>query len=67
MILASLSVVISVLVLNVMVAVVFRARGHEAGYDKGYEAGRKDADNWWMGIEKEVEQAQRRTSKRVWP
>ena len=31
--------------------------GHREGYKSGYTQGRKDADNWWVGVESEVDQA----------
>jgi hypothetical protein len=29
--------------------------GAKDGYDKGYAQGRKDADNWWIGLETEAD------------
>lgn len=37
-------------------------KGHDAGYDRGYLAGRRDADNWWIGVEKEAREAQ----EKIW-
>ena len=35
-------------------------KGHGAGYDRGYLAGRKDADNWWLEVEKETDKARQK-------
>ena len=32
-------------------------KGVEQGTDQGYIKGRKDADNWWLGVESEADQA----------
>jgi hypothetical protein len=29
-------------------------KGHQEGYDRGYLQGRRSADNWWLGVESEV-------------
>jgi len=33
------------------------ADGKDKGFEKGVELGRKDADNWWINAEQEVDQA----------
>lgn len=37
-------------------------QGRKAGYNEGYEFGRKAADNWWIASEGEVE----RTRRAIW-
>ena len=32
-------------------------KGKDKGFEKGVELGRKDADNWWINAEQEVDQA----------
>ena len=34
--------------------------GYKRGRDEGYNLGRIDADNWWMEIELQAEQARRK-------
>lgn len=36
-----------------------RAAGFKDGYANGYAKGRKDADNWWIGVEEEADEQQR--------
>lgn len=35
----------------------FHRRGFQHGKDQGYIDGRKAADNWWLGVEAEADQA----------
>jgi len=43
------------------VGLFFHERGYTAGFkegkDSGYLAGRKAADNWWLGVEAEADRA----------
>ena len=51
-------VIIGVLIsLGLLACAWFRDRGYKAGVSDGYEQGRKDADNWWIGIEAEIDQS----------
>jgi hypothetical protein len=34
--------------------------GSDAGYKAGYLLGKRDADNWWIGAESEVNQERRK-------
>jgi flagellar biosynthesis/type III secretory pathway protein FliH len=53
------------LIAIVLIALAFHERGRRNGvkegakdaYDKGYTQGRKDADNWWLGLETEADKA----------
>lgn len=51
---------ISVFVVLLFLIAVFRDFGYKAGVKKGYAAGRKDADNWWIEMETEVEGTRRK-------
>ena len=42
----------------------FRDRGYKSGISDGYEQGRKDADDWWIGTESEIDQARRELWKK---
>jgi hypothetical protein len=35
-------------------------KGQKAGKDEGYLAGRKAADDWWFGVERDVDQARQK-------
>jgi hypothetical protein len=51
------------LVAIVLIALAFHERGRRggikkgylAGYGEGFAAGRKQADNWWIGLETEAD------------
>ena len=50
----------------VVLCMAFRDIGYESGYEKGHEQGyndgRKEADNWWISAEWEVDEAR----KQIW-
>ena len=52
---------VGTLVAIVLIALVFHQlgykKGREDGYHAGYDLGRKHADNWWLGIEEQANQA----------
>jgi flagellar biosynthesis/type III secretory pathway protein FliH len=70
-----LFVLLFILVWDVAMFLVFRAwgyrRGHkegaedgyQRGYDAGHIAGRRDADNWWIEVEAEADQARQKIWK----
>ena len=35
-------------------------KGERAGRDEGYLAGRKAADDWWLGVEAEIDRARQK-------
>lgn len=35
-------------------------KGEKAGRDEGYLAGRKAADDWWLGVEAEIDRARQK-------
>jgi predicted GNAT superfamily acetyltransferase len=43
--------------LCMLVLAAFYKAGEKIGYGKGYDQGRLVADNWWLGVELEVDQA----------
>lgn len=51
----------------------FHKRGFKRGRDDGYKLGRVDADNWWLDVEQQVDQARQKmwreeaTPKKEWP
>lgn len=46
-------------------------RGMEAGkqkfFEDGYLRGRKDADNWWIGVEQGYAEGREQVKKGEWP
>jgi hypothetical protein len=49
------------------VSLLFRKGGFDLGRNvgdkEGYERGRVDADNWWLGVEQQVDQARQKIWK----
>lgn len=42
--------------------------GEKAGYAQGFEEGRRVADNWWMGLERETARTkQQMQDEERWP
>jgi hypothetical protein len=41
---------------------IFSVWTHTELYQRGYAKGRKDADNWWIGTEKDADEAR----VRIW-
>jgi hypothetical protein len=58
------SIAIGILVFLVATHLLFHRWGYRKGqrdtFDAGYLAGRKDADNWWVKLEEEADQARRK-------
>jgi hypothetical protein len=47
-----------------LVVALFRDLGYKSGMKDGYAKGRIAADNWWIGIESETEEARRQIWKK---
>lgn len=45
------------IVCGLISAIIFFVLIHFSGYKAGYESGRKDADNWWLGVEAGADRA----------
>lgn len=52
---------IASLSLVALLVIGFRDLGYKSGmkdgHTAGYDQGRKDADNWWLGVESQADQA----------
>lgn len=59
--LESAALFVGALIAIVLISVAFDERSRRAaakdGYQLGYTQGRKDADNWWLGVESEADKA----------
>ena len=51
------------LALSAVWSACLRDIGYKAGWKDGYLQGRKDADNWWLGVESETDQARQKIWK----
>jgi hypothetical protein len=40
---------------------IARHRGYTRGLQQGYKMGRKDADDWWIATESEIDQARKKS------
>jgi hypothetical protein len=54
--------IVAVLAALAFVVVGVRDFGYRRGFKDGYEAARKAADNWWVGVELQVDQER----KKIW-
>jgi hypothetical protein len=58
---------IGLLIALILIAIAFHERGYRRGskasYQNGYEFGRRDADNWWIAVEAQVDEARRQIWK----
>lgn len=43
-----------------LVLISIREWGYHCGHKHGYAKGRYDADNWWIGIEQQTDQARQK-------
>jgi hypothetical protein len=43
--------------LLLLLLIGFRDLGYKSGFNEGYQQGRKDADDWWVGAEQQADQA----------
>ena len=41
--------------------------GREEGYEKGFAAGQVRTDNWWMGLDQEADQVEKKSREQRWP
>lgn len=48
----------------VLTCAYFEHHGYKKGVEDGYEQGRRDADNWWLGCEGEIDQARQEMWKK---
>lgn len=53
---------IVVLLVELYACSEFYRSGRERGWREGYDAGRKAADNWWIGVETEAD----RERQKIW-
>lgn len=54
--------IISLLLAEALLLALSNEHGYQRGHDKGYLEGRKDADNWWLGVESGSDEAR----KKIW-